>query len=184
MILRGFFVVFFRRFQESTPSMSHSYSEWYSVVWLQPSHRVHSKPTLGRGRSEPKNPAMPLLGFEPATFQPVIRCANHYATGAGKVISLFAPDWCMFFQHRCLASMWQNLTAYGDVFNFDKCYIIVYQMKGMIVTNQMLPILKWYLYSIEINACFFWHSGLANVLQKCDYEMPLWGVWICIIFLW
>jgi hypothetical protein len=67
------------------PSRSHPYSGWNSVVWLQPSHWVHSTPTLGRGLLELKNPAVPLSGFKPATFQPVIQPgiprANHYTTG-------------------------------------------------------------------------------------------------------
>jgi hypothetical protein len=53
---------FFRNLWASTLTVA-SVSGW--ILVLQPPHWVHSTPTLGRGRSESKNPAMPLLGFEP-----------------------------------------------------------------------------------------------------------------------
>ena len=40
-------------------------------------------PALGRSRPGPKKSHMTLMGFEPQTFRPTVRRANHCATGAG-----------------------------------------------------------------------------------------------------
>ena len=55
------------------------------TVGSQPSHWAHSAPTpsaLFRNRSGLKNLIQLPTGFEPTTFRPEVRSADHYATEA------------------------------------------------------------------------------------------------------
>ena len=72
----------------ATLSKTHPWSGWSSAVWFQPSHWAHCTPSSGQpARAERFH--MTLIGFEPKTFRPAVRCTNHYATGVCRFIYLF-----------------------------------------------------------------------------------------------
>ena len=72
----------------ATPSKTHPWSGWSSAVWFQPSHWAHSTPSSGKEPARAEKSHMTLMGFEPQTFRPTVRRANHCATGAGILLHL------------------------------------------------------------------------------------------------
>jgi hypothetical protein len=109
---------FFRNMWASTLTVA-SGSGWISV--LQPPHWVHSTPTLGRGRSESKNPAMPVLRFEP--WGVPARSQWCWPLNHG--------GWCHFFNTRIFHNHAEQLSWWKCKICGHNCYVssfIVWRM--------------------------------------------------------